>query len=138
MANTKTNTNTKKKTVKTKKRVSRNIEKGQVHITTSLNNNIIVFTDMQGNVISSCSSGRLGLKGSKKSTPFAAQSCVEDAAKVAKAHGIQSVEVYVKGPGSGRELAIRSLQNCELDVTLIKDVSPIAHNGCRPPKPRRV
>ena len=123
---------------KPKKRVSRNISQGQVHIKTSFNNTIVTFTDVDGNVLSWCSSGKLGLKGSKKSTPFAAQSCVEDAAKVAKAHGIQSVEVYVKGPGSGRELAIRSLQNCDLDVTLIKDVSPIAHNGCRPPKTRRV
>ena len=129
---------TKKTNVKTKKRVSRNISQGQVHIKTSFNNNIVTFTDMDGNVLSWCSSGKLGLKGSKKSTPFAAQSCVEDAAKVAKSHGIQSVEVYVKGPGSGRELAIRSLQNCELNVTLIKDVSPIAHNGCRPPKTRRI
>ena len=135
MANVKS---AKKKTTKTRKRVSRNIDKGQVHITTSFNNNIIVFTDMNGNVISSCSSGKLGLKGSKKSTPFAAQSCVEDAAKVAKEHGITTVEVFVKGPGSGRELAIRTLQNCELNVTMIKDVSPIAHNGCRPPKTRRV
>ena len=125
-------------TAKPKKRVSRNISQGQVHIKTSFNNTIVTFTDVDGNVLSWCSSGKLGLKGSKKSTPFAAQSCVEDAAKVAKAHGIQSVEVYVKGPGSGRELAIRSLQNCDLDVTLIKDVSPIAHNGCRPPKTRRV
>ena len=128
----------KKTTAKPKKRVSRNISQGQVHIKTSFNNTIVTFTDVDGNVLSWCSSGKLGLKGSKKSTPFAAQSCVEDAAKVAKAHGIQSVEVYVKGPGSGRELAIRSLQNCDLDVTLIKDVSPIAHNGCRPPKTRRV
>ncbi len=137
MANTKTN-NTKKKTVKTRKRVSRNIDKGQVHITTSFNNNIIVFTDTQGNVISSCSSGRLGLKGSKKSTPFAAQTCVEQAGKVALDNGMKSVEVYVKGPGNGRESAIRALATLGFNVTLIKDVSPIAHNGCRPPKRRRV
>ena len=129
---------TKKTSAKPKKRISRNISQGQVHIKTSFNNTIVTFSDVDGNVLSWCSSGKLGLKGSKKSTPFAAQSCVEDAAKVAKAHGIQSVEVYVKGPGSGRELAIRSLQNCDLNVTLIKDVSPIAHNGCRPPKTRRV
>ena len=129
--------NTNKKT-KTRKRVNQKIEKGQVHITTSFNNTIVSFTDIAGNVISQCSSGRLGLKGSKKSTPFAAQSCVEDAAKVAKEHGIKSVEVFVKGPGSGRELAIRSLANCDLNVTMIKDVSPIAHNGCRPPKVRRI
>ena len=122
----------------TKKRVSRNISAGQVHIKTSFNNTIVTFTDCDGNVLSWCSSGKLGLKGSKKSTPFAAQSCVEDAAKVAKEHGIKSVEVFVKGPGSGRELAIRSLGNCDLNVTMIKDVSPIAHNGCRPPKVRRV
>ncbi len=127
-----------KKTTKTRKRVSRNIEQGQVHITTSFNNNIIVFTDMQGNVISSCSSGRLGLKGSKKSTPFAAQTCVEEAGKVAIDNGIKSVEVYVKGPGNGRESAIRCLSTLGFNVTLIKDVSPIAHNGCRPPKRRRV
>ena len=131
-----TKNNANKKT--TKKRVSKNITSGQVHIKTSFNNTIVCFTDSEGNVLSWCSSGKLGLKGSKKSTPFAAQSCVEDAAKVAKEHGITSVEVYVKGPGSGRELAIRSLQNCELNVTLIKDVSPIAHNGCRPPKARRI
>ena len=129
---------TKKTSAKPKKRISRNISQGQVHIKTSFNNTIVTFSDVDGNVLSWCSSGKLGLKGSKKSTPFAAQSCVEDAAKVAKAHGIQSVEVYVKGPGSGRELAIRSLQNCDLNVTLIKDVSPIAHNGCRPPKTRRI
>ena len=128
----------KKKVVKTRKRVARNVEKGQVHITTSFNNNIIVFTDMEGNVISSCSSGRLGLKGSKKSTPFAAQTCVEQAGKVALDNGMKSVEVYVKGPGNGRESAIRSLSTLGFNVTLIKDVSPIAHNGCRPPKTRRV
>ena len=137
MANVKTSTG-KKKVVKTRKRISRNIEKGQVHITTSFNNNIIVFTDMEGNVISSCSSGKLGLKGSKKSTPFAAQTCVETAGKVALDNGMKTVEVYVKGPGNGRESAIRCLSTLGFDVTLIKDVSPIAHNGCRPPKRRRV
>ena len=121
-----------------KKRVSRNIDKGQVHIKSSFNNTLITFTDLEGNVLSWASSGKLGFKGSKKSTPFAAQQCVEDAAKVAKEHGIKSVEVYVKGPGNGREAAIRALQTVELNVTLIKDVSPIAHNGCRPPKIRRV
>ncbi len=130
---------TKKPTAtRTRKRVSKNISQGQVHIKTSFNNTIVTFTDNEGNVLSWCSSGKLGLKGSKKSTPFAAQTCVEEAAKVAKEHGVSSVEVYVKGPGSGREAAIRSLQNCDLNVTLIKDVSPIAHNGCRPPKRRRV
>ncbi len=133
-----TKTNTKKTTTRVKKRVSKNISQGQVHIKTSFNNTIVTFSDAAGNVVSWCSSGKLGLKGSKKSTPFAAQTCVEEAAKVAKEHGLTTVEVYVKGPGSGREAAIRALQNCELNVTLIKDVSPIAHNGCRPPKVRRV
>ncbi len=130
---------TKKPTsTRAKTRRSKNIAHGQVHIKTSFNNTIVTFSDTEGNVLSWCSSGKLGLKGSKKSTPFAAQTCVEEAAKVAKNHGVNSVEVYVKGPGSGREAAIRSLQNCDLNVTLIKDVSPIAHNGCRPPKKRRV
>lgn len=131
----------KKKNVKaktTKKRDRKQIERGQVHIQASFNNTIVTFSDCDGNVISWCSSGKLGLKGSKKSTPFAAQSCIEDAAKVAKEHGLKYVEVYVKGPGAGRESAIRSIGNCELIVTLIKDVSPIAHNGCRPPKRRRI
>ena len=127
-----------KKSVAKKKRVSKNIDKGQVHIKSSFNNTTITFTDLQGNTLSWCSSGKLGFKGSKKSTPFAAQQCVEDAAKVAKEHGIKSVEVYVKGPGNGREAAIRALQTAEISVTLIKDVSPIAHNGCRPPKVRRI
>ena len=127
-----------KKSVAKKKRVSKNIDKGQVHIKSSFNNTTITFTDLQGNTLSWCSSGKLGFKGSKKSTPFAAQQCVEDAAKVAKEHGIKSVEVYVKGPGNGRESAIRALQAAEISVTLIKDVSPIAHNGCRPPKRGRV
>ncbi len=128
----------KKANVTKKKRVSKNIDKGQVHIKSSFNNTTITFTDLQGNTLSWCSSGKLGFKGSKKSTPFAAQQCVEDAAKVAKEHGIKSVEVYVKGPGNGRESAIRALQAAEISVTLIKDVSPIAHNGCRPPKVRRI
>ena len=128
----------KKEASSKKKRISKNIDKGQVHIKSSFNNTLITFTDLQGNVLSWASSGKLGFKGSKKSTPFAAQQCVEDAAKVAKEHGIKSVEVYVKGPGNGREAAIRALQTAELNVTLIKDVSPIAHNGCRPPKIRRV
>ena len=121
-----------------KKRVSRNIDKGQVHIKSSFNNTLVTFTDMQGNAISWASSGKFGLRGNKKSTPFAAQQSVEDAAKVALENGIKSVEVYVKGPGNGREAAIRSLQTMGIAVTLIKDVSPIAHNGCRPPKRRRV
>jgi len=121
-----------------KKRVSRNLGSGQVHIKSSFNNTLVTFTDMQGNAISWASSGKFGLRGSKKSTPFAAQQSVEDAAKVALENGIKSVEVYVKGPGNGRESAIRSLQTMGIAVTLIKDVSPIAHNGCRPPKIRRV
>lgn len=121
-----------------KKRVSKNIDKGQVHIKSSFNNTLVTFTDMQGNTISWASSGKFGLRGNKKSTPFAAQQSVEDAAKVAIENGIKSVEVYVKGPGNGREAAIRSLQTMGIAVTLIKDVSPIAHNGCRPPKIRRV
>ena len=128
--------NVSKKT--TKKRVSRNISAGQVHIKTSFNNTIVTFTDCDGNALSWCSSGKLGLKGSKKSTPFAAQTCVEEAAKVALDSGMKSVEVYVKGPGNGRESAIRCLSTLGFNVTLIKDVSPIAHNGCRPPKRRRV
>ena len=126
------------KKVTKKKKVVRNSDAGQVHIQASFNNTIVTFTDMQGNAISQASSGLLKFRGSKKSTPFAAQQCVETAAKVAKEHGIKSVEVYVKGPGNGREAAIRSLATAELDVTLIKDVSPIAHNGCRPPKARRI
>lgn len=126
-------------TTKTKKkRISKNIDKGAVHIKSSFNNTLVTFTDVNGNVISWSSSGKLGFKGSKKSTPFAAQQSVEDAAKVAKEHGIRSVDVYVKGPGNGREAAIRALQTAEINVTMIKDVSPIAHNGCRPPKPRRI
>ena len=121
-----------------RKRVSKNIDKGQVHIKSSFNNTLVTFTDMQGNTISWASSGKFGLRGNKKSTPFAAQQSVEDAAKVAIENGIKSVEVYVKGPGNGREAAIRSLQTMGIAVTLIKDVSPIAHNGCRPPKIRRV
>lgn len=121
-----------------KKKITKSIDKGQVHIQASFNNTIVTFTDIAGNVLSWSSSGKLGFKGSKKSTPYASQQTVEDAAKVAKEYGIKSVEVYVKGPGNGREAAIRSLQNAELGVTLIKDVTPIAHNGCRPPKVRRV
>ena len=127
-----------KKPVIRRRREIKHIDKGQVHIKSSFNNTLITFTDLDGNTLSWASSGKLGFKGSKKSTPFAAQQCVEDAAKVAKEHGIKSVEVYVKGPGNGREAAIRALQAAEIDVTLIKDVSPIAHNGCRPPKIRRV
>ena len=126
------------KKVTKKKKVVRNSDAGQVHIQASFNNTIVTFTDMQGNAISWASSGKFGLRGSKRSTPFAAQQSVEDAAKVAIDNGIKSVEVYVKGPGNGRESAIRSLQTMGIAVTLIKDVSPIAQNGCRPPKRRRV
>lgn len=123
----------------TKKRtVSKHIDKGAAHIHASFNNTIVTITDTKGNVISWSSAGKLGLKGSRKSTPFAAQMAAEDAAKVAKDQGLRSVEVYVNGPGPGRESAIRALQVQELEVTLIKDVSPIAHNGCRPPKRRRL
>lgn len=127
-----------KQTKTKKKKITQSIDKGQVHIKSSFNNTMVTFTDMAGNVLSWSSAGKLGFRGSKKSTPFAAQSSVEEAAKVAKEYGIKTVEVYVKGPGNGREAAIRSLQNCDIGVTLIKDVSPIAHNGCRPPKIRRV
>ena len=126
-----------KKTTK-KKRVSKNIEKGQCHIKSSYNNALVTFTDCEGNAISWASAGKLAFRGSKKSTPFAATSCVEDAAKVAKENGIKSVDVFVKGPGNGREAAIRAIGAAEINVTSIKDVSPIAHNGCRPPKVRRI
>ena len=119
---------------KTKRRVKKNIEKGQAHISSSFNNTMVTISDMQGNVLSWASAGQLGFRGSRKSTPFAAQ----EAAEKAKEHGLKSVDVYVKGPGSGREAAIRSLQASGLEVTMIKDVTPIPHNGCRPPKRRRV
>ena len=123
----------------TKKRVrSKNIESGMAHIHASFNNTIVTITDTKGNVLSWASAGELGFKGSKKSTPFAAGECAETAAKAAMEHGLKTVEVFVKGPGSGRESAIRSLQTAGLDITSIKDVTPIPHNGCRPPKRRRV
>lgn len=127
-----------KKAVRKRKDIKR-IDKGCAHIQSSFNNTIVTITDTQGNAISWSSSGKLGLRGSKKSTPFAAQMVAEDAAKLAKeASGIKSVEVYVKGPGAGRESAIRALAVADIEVTLIKDVSPIPHNGCRPPKRRRL
>lgn len=130
------------KTVKkaTKRRRERkNIEKGAVHIRSSFNNTMVTVTDLAGNAISWASSGGLGFRGSKKSTPFAAQTAAETAAKAAiEICGLKSVEVYVKGPGQGRESAIRALQSAGLEVTMIKDVTPIPHNGCRPPKRRRV
>ena len=127
----------KKKIVKKRKDIKK-VDKGQVHIQSSFNNTLVTITDMQGNALSWSSSGSLGFKGSRKSTPFAAQQAAETAANAAKEYGLRSVEVYVKGPGAGRESAIRALANCGLEVTLIEDVSPIPHNGCRPPKKRRV
>jgi small subunit ribosomal protein S11 len=121
-----------------KKRERKNIERGAAHIRSTFNNTIVTLTDTAGNALSWASSGGLGFRGSKKSTPFAAQMAAETAAKAAMEHGLKSVEVYVKGPGSGREAAIRALQAAGLEVSLIKDVTPIPHNGCRPPKRRRV
>ena len=119
------------------KKVKKNIERGQAHIQSSFNNTIVTITDMSGNALSWASSGGLGFKGSRKSTPFASQMAAEEAAKAAMEHGLKSVEVLVKGPGSGREAAIRALQAAGLEITLIRDVTPIPHNGCRPPKRRR-
>ncbi len=121
-----------------KRRERKNIERGCVHIQSTFNNTIVTVSDTQGNALSWASAGEMGFRGSKKSTPFAAQSAAEKAAKAAMEHGLKSVEVYVKGPGAGREAAIRALQGVGLEVTLIKDVTPIPHNGCRPPKRRRV
>ncbi|NLY19657.1 MAG: 30S ribosomal protein S11 [Clostridiaceae bacterium] len=121
-----------------KKREKKNIERGCAHIHSSFNNTIVTITDTQGNAISWASAGGLGFRGSKKSTPFAAQQAAETAAKAAMEHGLKTVSVMVKGPGSGREAAIRALQAAGLEVSLIKDVTPIPHNGCRPPKRRRV
>ena len=121
-----------------KRRERKNIDKGAAHIQSTFNNTIVTITDVQGNAVSWASSGEMGFRGSKKSTPFAAQTAAETAAKVAVDHGMKTVEVYVKGPGSGREAAIRALQPAGLEVTMIKDVTPIPHNGCRPPKRRRV
>lgn len=127
-----------KKGVRTKRRERKNIPSGIAHIKSTFNNTIVTITDRQGAVISWSSAGNQGFKGSRKSTPFAAGMAAEQAARVAMDHGMREVEVYVKGPGSGRETAIRSLQSAGLEVTLIKDVTPIPHNGCRPPKRRRV
>ncbi|MFW6264502.1 MAG: 30S ribosomal protein S11 [Bacillota bacterium] len=127
-----------KKAVKRKKKVKRNIDKGQVHIRSTFNNTIISITDNQGNVVAWSSSGKVGYEGSRKSTPFAAQIAAEDAAQQAMDMGVKEVEIFVKGPGSGRESAIRSLQAVGLNISNIKDVTPIPHNGCRPPKRRRV
>ena len=129
----------KKKVVRTRRKERKNVEKGQVHISSSFNNTMVTVTDTQGNALSWASAGGMGFRGSKKSTPFAAQTAAETAAKAAIDNcGLKTVEVYVKGPGQGREAAIRALQTAGLEVTMIKDVTPIPHNGCRPPKRRRV
>ena len=121
-----------------KRRERKNVERGAAHIRSTFNNTIVTITDTAGNALSWSSSGSLGFRGSKKSTPFASSMAAETAAKAAMEHGLKSVEVYVKGPGAGREAAIRALQAAGLEVSLIKDVTPIPHNGCRPPKRRRV
>lgn len=128
------------KTVKKvrRKRDRRNVEKGVAHIHSTFNNTVVTLTDMAGNAVSWSSSGTIGFKGSKKSTPYAAQMAAETAAKAAMDYGMRNVEVYVKGPGAGREAAIRALQAAGLEVNAIKDVTPIPHNGCRPPKRRRL
>ena len=126
------------KKIRTKKRVKKNIASGIVHIQSTFNNTIVTITDSAGNVVAWSSAGVQGFKGSRKSTPFAAQLAAQDAAKKAMEHGMKSVEVYVKGPGPGRESALRSLQAIGFNVVKIKDVTPIPHNGCRPPKRRRV
>ena len=130
------NKNVAKKTVARRNR--KNIDKGEAHIHSSFNNTIVTITDTNGNTISWGSAGGLGFKGSRKSTPFAAGEVAETAAKAAMEHGLKTVEVFVKGPGAGRESAIRALQTAGLEITSIKDVTPIPHNGCRPPKRRRV
>lgn len=127
-----------KKNTRTKRRVRKNIEKGAAHIRSTFNNTIVTITDTAGNALSWASAGGLGFRGSKKSTPFAAQTAAETVAKAAMEHGLKTVDVYVKGPGAGREAAIRALQAAGLEVTSIRDVTPIPHNGCRPPKRRRV
>ncbi len=126
------------KKTSTKKKITKNIDKGCVHIHASFNNTIVTFTDEQGNAIAACSAGALKFRGSRKSTPYAAQMAAEEAARRAMEHGLRSVKVFVKGPGSGRESAIRAMEVVGLQVTEINDVSPIPHNGCRPPKRRRV
>ena len=126
------------KKVRVRRKEKKNIEKGQVHINSTFNNNMVTITDTQGNALSWASAGGMGFRGSRKSTPYAAQTAAETADKAAMEHGLKSVEVFVKGPGSGREAAIRALQTAGLEVTMIKDVTPIPHNGCRPPKRRRV
>ena len=127
-----------KKTAVRRRRERKNIERGAAHIQSTFNNTIVTITDTQGNAISWASAGELGFRGSRKSTPFAAQMAAETATKAAMEHGLRTVEVTVKGPGSGREAAIRALQAAGLEVTAIRDVTPVPHNGCRPPKRRRV
>ena len=129
---------TTKKTVSKKRRERKNIDKGCAHIRSSFNNTIVTISDTNGNAISWASAGEMGFKGSRKSTPFAAHTAAETAAKAAMEHGLKTVEVFVKGPGQGRESAIRALQTAGLEIVSIKDVTPIPHNGCRPPKRRRV
>ena len=131
------NKNSGKKVIR-KRRERKNIDRGSAHIRATFNNTIVTISDVNGNAISWASAGELGFRGSRKSTPFAAQSAAETAAKAAMEHGMKSVEVFVKGPGSGRESAIRALSAAGLEITMIKDVTPIPHNGCRPPKRRRV
>ena len=126
-----------KKVIK-KRRERKNVEKGAAHIQATFNNTIVTITDTEGNAVSWASAGDMGFKGSRKSTPYAAQTAAETAGKIAVDHGMKTVEVYVKGPGSGRESAIHALQTVGLDITMIKDVTPIPHIGCRPPKRRRV
>ena len=127
-----------KKTVRTKRKERKNIEQGRAYIHSTFNNTIVTLTDARGNALSWASAGGMGFRGSRKSTPFAAQIAAETATKAAMEHGLRTVEVYVKGPGSGREAAIRSLQATGLEMQMIKDTTPIPHNGCRPPKRRRV
>jgi small subunit ribosomal protein S11 len=121
-----------------KKKLKKNVQSGMVHIQATFNNTIITFTDVSGNALSWASAGQQGFRGSRKSTPFAAQVAAEEAARKAMDHGVRSVAVYVKGPGGGRESALRAIQGAGIRVTLIRDVTPIPHNGCRPPKRRRV
>ena len=129
---------TTKKAVTRKRRERKNIEKGSAHIRSSFNNTIVTITDTNGNALSWASAGEMGFRGSRKSTPYAAQTAAETAAKAAMEHGLKTVEVFVNGPGQGRESAIRALQTAGLEIVSIKDVTPIPHNGCRPPKRRRV
>lgn len=127
-----------KTTTRVKRRERKNVDKGIAHIKSTFNNTIVTITDVNGNALSWASAGGMGFKGSRKSTPFAAQIAADTAAKAAMEHGLREVECFVKGPGAGREAAIRSLQAAGLEVSMIKDVTPIPHNGCRPPKRRRV